>query len=316
MSYKRKLCLLSGLTAALALIYILSLLFDPDRTGARRAAYTWLDPKNLDRVDGIAVSGGAEEEPLELRRGGGPWMVVRGENEYPAREFRVGDFLRVLSSRGEWPVRSLSSSSHRNFGLEEEAARRVQVYGGPGLPLLDILVGHGDSMGREVFVRRTGAAEVRSGEDRLTVYLRDGVNSWYNLRLFPESESGRLDTGNVQRLSLYADGEERTWSRGGAGWIIGGMEVAGPDRNRVETYIRDILTTEAEDFAAPGELPGTEGARLVLELDDGSVRTLLIGPGGESEKRLVSVSGSPYVYVLSGWASERIFREAAWFETR
>jgi hypothetical protein len=315
MSYKRKLYLLSGLTAALALIYILSLVFDPDRIGARRAAHTWLDPKSLDRIDGITISGGAGEEPLELRRRGGSWMVIRGENEYPARELRVDDFLRVLSSRGEWPVRSVSPSSHRNFGLEEETARRVQVRGGLGLPLLDILVGHGDSTGREVFVRKTGAAEVRSGEDRITVYLEDRVNSWYNLRLFPESESGKLDAGNVQRLSLYADGEERTWNRNGAEWIIGGMEVTRPDRNRVEAYIRGILTTEAEDFAAPGDSPG-ESARLVLELDDGSLRTLLIGTADESGKRSASLSGSPYVYMLSGWASDRIFRDAAYFETQ
>ena len=314
MSYKRKLYLLSGLTAALALIYVLSLVFDPDRTG--EGNHSWLDPKSLDQVDGITVSGGAGEGPLELRRRGGPWMVVRGENEYPARELRVDDFLRVLSSRGEWPVRSASSAFHRSFGLEEGTARRVQVFGGPGLPLLDILVGRGDSTGREVFVRRTGSDEVRSGEDRLTVYLGDRVNSWYNLRLFPESESGRLDAGNVQRLSLYMEGEERTWSRDGAGWIIGGMELARPDRNRVETYIRGILTTEAEDFAVPGESPGTEGARLVLELDDGSPRTLLIGAADESGKRLASVSGNAHVYVLSGWASERIFRNAAYFETQ
>jgi hypothetical protein len=315
MSYKRKLYLLSGITGALALVYILSLVFDPDRAGARRAAYTWLDPKSLDRLDGITISGGAGEEPLELRRRGGPWMVVRGENEYPARELRVGDFLRVLSSRGEWPVRSTSPASHRSFGLEEGTARRVQVRGGAGLPLLDILAGHGDRTGREVFVRRTGADEVRSGEDRITVYLEDRVNSWYNLRLFPESESGKLEAGNVQRLSLYAEGEKRTWSRGGAEWIIGGMEVAKPDRNRVEAYVGGILAMEAEDFAAPGDSPG-EGARLVLELDDGSLRTLLIGAGDESGKRLASVSGSPYVYVLSGWASERIFRDAAYFETQ
>jgi hypothetical protein len=316
MSYRRKLYFLSGLTAALALVYILSLVFDSDRMGARRAAHVWLDPKSLDRIDGITVSGGAGEEPLELRRRGGPWTVDRGENGYPARDLRIDDFLRVLSSRGEWPVRSTSPASHRNFGLEEGTARRVQIFGGPGLPLLDILVGHGDRTGREVFVRKTGAAEVRSGEDRLTVYLEDRVRSWYNLRLFPESESGRLDTGNVQRLSLYEGGTERTWSRSGAEWIIGGMEVARPDRNRVETYIRGILTMEAEDFAAPGDSPEIEGARLVLELDDGSVRTLLIGPGGESGKRPVSVPGTPHVYVLSEWASERIFREAAYFETQ
>ncbi|MDR2159820.1 MAG: DUF4340 domain-containing protein [Treponema sp.] len=316
MNYQRKLYLLSGLTAALALTYVLTLVFDPDRMGARRAAHTWLDPERLDRVDGILISGGAGEEPLELRRRGGPWTVVRGENEYPARELRIDDFLRVLSSRGEWPVRSVSPSSHRNFGLEEEGARRVQVLGGPGLPLLDILVGKGDRMGREVFVRRTGAGEVRSGEDRITVYLEDRRNSWYNLRLFPESESGKLDAGNVQRLSLYADGEERTWSRSGAEWIIGGMGVAKPDRNKVEAYVRGILNTEAEDFAAPGDSPGPESARLVLELDDGSLRTLLIGTGDVSGKRLVSVSGSSPVYVLSGWASERIFRDAAYFETQ
>jgi hypothetical protein len=93
------------------------------------------------------------------------------------------------------------------------------------------------------------------------------------------------------------------------------MEVTKPDRNRVEAYMRGILTMEAEDFAAPGDSPG-EGARLVLELDDGSRRTLLIGAGDESGKRLASVSGSPYVYVLSGWASDRIFRDAAYFETQ
>ncbi|MDR1899482.1 MAG: DUF4340 domain-containing protein [Treponema sp.] len=316
MNYRKKLYLLSGLTVFLALVYIASLVFDPDRTGARRSAYTWLDPKSLDRVDGITITGAAGEEPLELRRRGGPWFAIHGGEEYPARELRVDDFLRVLSSRGEWSLRSASSSSHRNFGLEEGTAYRVQVRGGAGLPLLDILVGHGDRTGREVFVRRTGADEVRSGEDRLTVYLADRRNSWYNLRLFPEGEAGKLDVDNVQRLSLYADGEERTWSRRGADWIIGGMEVARPDRNKVDAYIRGILTTEAEDFAAPGDSPDAGSARLVLELDDGSLRTALIGGAGESGKRPVSVSGSPHVYVLSGWASDRIFRDAAYFETQ
>jgi hypothetical protein len=46
-----------------------------------------------------------------------------------------------------------------------------------------------------------------------------------------------------------------------------------------------------------------------LELGDGTTRTLTQGPDF-SEKRTAALSGSPYVWLLSEWTANRIFRTA------
>lgn len=350
MQYKQKLYFLSGIISLLALVYVLTLVFDPERVGTRTAAFTWLDPKFRDSIDAIEIHGPAADTTLVRKNN--VWFVSAEGAEYPARQFRVDDLLGLLTRRGSYPVQAASASAQERLGLTETAASRIIVRGGAGLPLLDLLVGNGNVTGRNIYLRKAGQNEVRSGEDRLSGYTISPRNSWYNLRLFPDSEDGSFDTDTVQRLTVYppaevnADGTPAAdsgaatvggtvtdsgadgrppiiFTRAGEGWSISSMTVSDPDKNKVDTYIRSILNTEGEDFisvtglgTAPGEwIAAFNDGRVILELGNGSVRTIRFGPvQGESNQRYAAVSGSPYVYALASWAVDRIFREVSFFE--
>jgi hypothetical protein len=321
MAYNKRLLVLSAIIAALALAYALSVFFESDRQGSRSDAYTWIDPGLTGRIDRISISGSGETKELVLKNN--QWFVSYNGKDYPARQMRVEVFISLFTRRAPYPVRSSSSASHERLGLTEDAASRIVISGGAGLPLLDLLVGHGDNTGREVYLRRPGQNEVRSGEDTFVSYISSPRASWYNLRLFPESEDGSLDTDGVQRLSVYVSPgggvprpEPQVFTRNGRAWIFGGMNITDADMSKVDSYIRGILTTEGEDFSdsVDPEDPIFNHSRLTLELGDGSVRTIRLSPPDENKRRFALVSGSPYVYALADWAAERLFRDASFFE--
>ena len=319
MVYKKKLTVLSGLVAALAIVYILTFVFDSERRGYRSDMYTWLEPVLKERIDRIAITT-AYESTVLVRRGA-EWFVSRNGKDFPARRLRVNDFIDTLVKRSPYPVRSSSASSHERLSLTEEQAVLITVTAGAGPPLLQLLVGQEDIMGRNIYLRKQGNNEVRSGEDVFSSYTRQNPSSWFNLRLFPESEDGKLDVTDVQRLTLYppVDGENippRIFTRSGRTWIFGGMELIDPDMARVDNYIRDVLNTAGDDFADNVNVsdPLFNNSRIVLELGDGSVRTVRLGPTDEQGGRLASVSGSDWVYLLPSWVSARLFPEPDYFE--
>jgi hypothetical protein len=332
MSYKTKIKILSGLVIFLALVYVFTLLLDSGRFGNRGAAYTWLEPEWLEQIDRLEITGSAGEEPVILLRRNENWSVFLGEGEYPARQTRIEDLLRVLSGRFNYPVRGISPASYERLALTEETASRIVARGGAGAyPLLDLLIGRGDSTGSEVYLRKNNNRnEVRSGEDRLFPYLTGSRTAWYDLRLFPDNSLG---TESVQRFTVAVPpprdppGEDApeggpvplvfTRNRDAGGWTLGSGAV--PDKQRVETYIRAILEAEGENFILLENQADflLDAGRIILELGDGSIRTIRAGYETGGPARLcAAVSGSPYVYALADWTADRIFRDAAYFGTR
>ena len=320
MTYRQKRTALSGIVAALALVYILTFVFDPDRRGSRSDVYAWLDAGQKEKIDGITITSAGET--IVLIRRGDEWSVSRGGKNYPARRLRVDDLIEALARRAPYPVLSSSASSHERLSLTEQQSVRITVTAGVGLPLLQLLIGQEDIMGRNIYLRKQGQNEVRSGEDIFSAYTRSTAVSWFNLRLFPDSETGRLDATSVQRLSAYPPSDEgeaippRIFTRNGRAWIIDGMGLTDPDMGTVDNYVRDIINTTGNDFedTISASDPLFNDCRLVLELGDGSTRTIRIGPAADDGRRLAAVSGSDLVYVLPSWAALRLFPEPDYFE--
>ncbi|MDR1986737.1 MAG: DUF4340 domain-containing protein [Treponema sp.] len=333
MVYKKKALFLSCLVGALALVYAGTWVFEPERVNSRNAAFQWLDPKGLDAIDRIELSSGSGD-PLTLVRKDTRWFVSRDDGDYPAKQGRIEEFLRILSTKGSYPVRGTETASHERLGLTEAAASRILIRGGAAAyPMLDLLVGSRDPTGREVYLRKQDQAEVRSGNDALSGYISSARTSWYDLRLFPETENPGLEVDSVQRLTVYPlaasaeesaeSGEQRapeppfSLSRSEGTWIIEGASVNALDNQRIESYIRSIVDAEGEDF-----MPAPEGiqenefiqGRIVLELGNGLSRTIRIGPALESNQRKAIVSDTPFVYALAEWTINRIFRDASYFE--
>jgi hypothetical protein len=317
MAYKKKLLVLSVITGVLALGYTAALLFNPDRVGARRSLYLWLDPKWLDQVDRLDLRG--DEDITLIRRGDG-WFAVMGDAEVPAKQSRVEDLLRVLSTRGAYPSRGSSPSSHERLGLTEDAAFRVVVRAGAGVPLLDLLIGNRDAAG-QVYLRKNGQDEARSGEDLLGSYIAGSRGSWYNLKLLDGAGAPAL----VQRISVTAPGRASlVFTRSGQGWTM--EDASGeippgtvPDGPLVDSYIRGVLEAEGDDFTAALDARDpvfTEGG-IVMEMGNGSIHAIRLGPvvegPGTQTRRSAVVTGSGHVYALADWTVNRLFREPAYF---
>ena len=308
--YNRKIAVLSGVVGALALLYAGILVFDSEQ--ARGPLFAWLEAKWVDQADRIELSG--SEGKVTLVRKSGLWFVSRDNRDYPAKQSRVGDLLSLLSTKGRYTIRGTEASSHERLGLTEDAASRVVIRSGVApYPLLDLLVGGTDSTGQEVYLRKSGDLDVRSGEDRLSGYVDSRPAGWLNLRLFSEAD---FNAEAIQRLTIEAppNGEEAApsalvLSRHEGGWITGSASAA--DTQQVETYIGAVLALEGEDFL-PDEPVRTEG-RIHLELGNGQAVTLSVGGLLESKRRSAWVEGSPFKYILAEWALSRLFREGSYF---
>lgn len=315
MVYKKKITVLLISIAALVLVYALTVIFEPERAGARSAAFTWLDPRKAGQIETISISSAGNT--TELVRKNNLWFVSFNGREYPARQFRVDDFIGAFTKRAAYPLRSSSAASLDRLGLAEEAASRVTMTGG-GATLLELLLGQGDATGQQVYLRKQGQNETRSGEDIFTAYVTSPRTAWYNLRLFPETEDGKIDASSVQRLTVYAEGstEPSIFTRSGGEWTISGILVVSPDTAAVDAYVRDILNTEGDNFddTINASDPLFDANRIVLELGDGSIKTVRVGPAGESNRRVAVVSALEHVYSLPGWTAQRLFRTPADFE--
>jgi hypothetical protein len=302
-TYKRKVAVLSALVTVLALVYILTLVFD--REYRRSDTFAWLDSQLIFMADRIEISG--PQGNINLNRRNNIWFFDAGYSELPVRQSRVDDLFAMLSARGAYPQRAASPEAIARLGLTEETAHRIRVRGGAGLPLLDLLIGGGDVLGREVYLRMSGRNQVHSGEDTFTLFTDSRPAFWYDLRLF---EPFSIDM--VQEAEITFPGAEAlSLRRSRAGWVIPGNESVSLAATRVEAWLRSVIEAHGEDFVpdAPEHIEG----RIILRLGDGTSRTLEAGPLDEQRNRRLVVSGSPFVYLFSDWAFNRIFRESYHF---
>jgi hypothetical protein len=317
--YNKKIYTLAGIAGFLALVYVLTLFFDPARVNARNASFTWLSAEARDMADRMEISRPGEE-PLFIQRTDNRWFAVLGGGQVPVKQGRVDDLFRVLCTRGAFPRLGSSASSHEELGLSPEKASRLVVRGGAAaLPLLDLLVGDDDSAGREVYLRKNAENEYRSGDRLIKSYVSGAATSWYDLKLFAEN---RADAVQRIRISPVKDGEgdeDFSLSRSENGWTLeAGIPAeppapAGTDERfvtAVDAYVRNLFEIQGDNFLAPENAADIEfnAGRLSIELGDGSVITVLAAEERDG-MRPVTVSGIPYVYLLSQPTLARLLRE-------
>jgi hypothetical protein len=317
MTYKKNLIILLSIISALALLYTGSIIFDATRSGARASSYVWLDPNLSSGVTRIAFSfvldddEDAERETVELIKKAGQWFVACAGTEFPARQLRIEDFISSLSVRGSYPVRSTSASSHERMGFGNDAPR-LTIYSGNTM-VLDILVGGDDIFGKEVYIRKYGQNEVRSGDIKFMSFITDPLPNWYNLRLIPESEDGRIDIDSIQRVSVY-DEETQIFTRRNKNWVISGVEVNNPNQSAINSYIRSILNLEGTEFVQEISLDDFDFRHIVMEFGNGSIKTIRVSEANEFGRCVAHVVGSQFIYSIQEWTAERLFRFAEEFE--
>ena len=303
MRYKTKAAFLSVLVVVLAITYILILVFDRDKR--RSDVFAWLDPGLVFMADRIEISGPAGR--VALNRRNNVWFFDTGNMELPVRQNRVSDLFSLLTRRAIYPVRAASPAAIERLGLTEETAHRIRIRGGVGLPLLDLLIGTEDVLGREVYLRLSGRNQIHSGEGDFTFFTSLSPAAWYDLTLLQP-----FSIEMVQQADIVFPGEDAfSLRRSGAGWIMLGDESLLLDTIRVEAWLRLLIEAQGEDFVQ--ETPESILGSINLRLGDGTTRFLELGRIYPQERWLITVAGSPFVYSLSDWSFNRIFREIAHF---
>ena len=311
MTFRKKAFILSALVIALIIANILTIVIKPGKS----TSFAWLDPSLLGAIDRIEIFG--RENRAALVRKNNKWFVQGETAEYPVKQTRVDDLLSALSRKAVYPKRAASNEARTALALEEGHASRILIKGGQGLPLLDLLVGTADALGREVYLRKAGQTEIYSGEDLFTLYTESQPRSWYNLRLFPSDGSAvALDAVQQAEISFSpGSGEKKSYMlrRQRGLWMNPGNESAVLDSQRAETWLRSVLEAEAEDFT--DHAPENIDNRITLRLGDGSTRIIQAGamPDG---KTAAMVSNSSLVYVIGEYAAKRIFIESEYFEKK
>ena len=301
MTYKKKLFCLLALIFCLISLYGATFFFDPE-VSSRNSNLSWLENRFVDLADRIEIFG-SNGRTLILRINN-VWVISDGNVDYPVKQIRVEELFRDLSRRKNYPLRS-STSEPGIYGLGEGASRII-IRGGAGLPLLDLLIGYSDVSGREIYLRRTGQREIRSGEDIFSIYTESARSFWYDLRLFPD-----LSVVMVQRVHVFppimTEESPFTLSRRNNNWI---NENSGALVPRAESWLRTILDTQGESFADPvywnPAYWEAEGS-IILELEDGSARIFRIGPPDSYGSRFAVVSDSDFTYSLTEWTVRRVW---------
>jgi hypothetical protein len=328
MKYKTKLIFLISLISICVFILVASFIFNPQNTNARKSLYTWLEKTWTLQVDRIVLKGsGFASEPIMLIRKLDRWFVRANEIDYPAKQELTADLLNLLSTRTAYPVRATSQSSHERLGVTEQLASRIIVYGGASqIPLLDLFVGSGNLAGSEIYLRKNGSNEVRSGADQFTHFSDAKQNAWFDLKLF--SDEKMLTTNMIQQVCVFKNDSSQHSSyvlsryvdEGRTSWKIDSLQTANIDNTKVESFLRTLLTSEAADFAAYlsdddftfGNIEFNFG-EIELLLDDLSRINISIAPALANNQYPAIMSGNPFVFLIPEWTVERMFREAEYF---
>ena len=327
MVYKKKLIILGSSAVFLALVYVLSLVLDPERINARNERFTWLPADFRTGADRIEIIRGGGRFELVLKNGA--WVALvdstvdstgdsaAAPTEVPAKQGRIDDLFRILSSRGAFPRRGSNAASHSELGLD--GSTRLIIRGGAGLPLLDLLVGKEDPSGRAVFLRKNGENEFRSGDRLIGTYVHGEKSSWFDLKLFEELSAAQVQRIQVRFSGYTGTGEEDppveftdyTIARSGENWIMDGTTL---DKEKTEAWIRNVLEAQGEDaLPLTDEAFFAEIAGIRIELGDGSSLELRIGTAGEDGKSAALVSGKSYRIVLPQWTVLRLLRDRLYF---
>jgi len=324
MSYKSHRARLSVLVGLLALVYGATFLFDPDRRAAGAAGYAWLDVESAERAIRIELTAPLADGPrtVTLVRKNNVWLLVRDAVEYPARQERVRDLLALLSAKAAYPVRANSAQAHKKLGLDEKTAPRISLYGAAGTaPLLALLIGDRDPTGQEVYLRRAGDDQVRSGPDLISAYVGDAAKSWAELRLFPPGRQPGLSVDKIQRVLVQHEGASFILARdAGRRWIIEGAAERKVDVLKAESYLKALVEAEAEDLVSAGAATAElRGSLITMELGDTQTLSIAIAPAAEKDgipvtgNRNATLSDSRYVYALAEWTVERMLKERDYF---
>jgi hypothetical protein len=322
MTFRARVTVYGSIAGALAVLYVLGLVFAPGRATRPAPLLPGLRPA---AVSAVEISG-AELVVLQ-KNAADVWVVIQGGGEFPARSERVESFLVELEQSRS--VRRVTSDEelYDRFGLAQGAGTQLTltlVGSGEAPQSVSLVVGNASAEPDLTYVRVAGEPEVWTTDGRFAFYLRQPVAYWSYLRLFPEDvlaqgivaiEARALEGDETPfdySLTRIVDGTDERWVRGEIP-----IETATPGRSvdeaTVSSLVRSLADLVARQFAGSDADAALPVGRISFTMDDGREFAVELRRAGETYFALPSgplLPGAPFggiVYELESSAVDRLF---------
>jgi Domain of unknown function (DUF4340) len=187
--FRRRLAWVCAALAVLLALFVLGIVFSPDRVQARAAGQPLLPgvlPQNIVGID-ISVGG---KLVMSLRRTASGWELPSGPRLYPASADRITTFLRVVSGLTRTSLVSRDATHLAELGLAPDSARLVVLHQAAGKPDLAFDVGARGPGGDADYVRVRGEQSVYLARGQVSFFLSQEPSSWYELHVLPDDVQG------------------------------------------------------------------------------------------------------------------------------
>ncbi len=313
LSFRRKVLILGAIIAVLAAAYVLGLVFSPARMGRREAETPLLPDLNRNQRDLVAaVELSGEEGSLKLVKNEESWVLPGGAREYPASRSRIDAFFNFLAETKSTRVVTDNPQAWPDFGVGDEARRRIRLFDGAGNILTDIIVGKAAAGGGADYVRLGDGNDVVLSNRSFDYYLNVEDKFWSYLRIFPEDLEGQslmrisVDSPGPLHYTLVLDAEQRNL------WRVAGQPQLPLDNAEVDLLANNLADLEGTEFAAAvdrAEAGLTDpAARILLSTQDDKDFRLLIGGAAGEDQLYVALEDGPYIYKVSEWRLKGILK--------
>jgi hypothetical protein len=321
MRYEKKVVVLSSALVALLAIWVLGIVFSPERVAARSESAHLIAGKSSE-VASIGISSPATPE-IELAKSGAAWELADGSLRFPVRADRVSSFLSDLAAVSRLRLVARSKDSWAGFKLDDAQAKRAVLKDSSGKVLADIFVGGYGPTGSETYLRRSGTDASYLVEAGIASYLGYGRSGWLDLALLAGVKESDVQSVSIKSSIDFPEGGKAVGGKGvpatkldyvlkreAQGWKSGAARI---DAEAVAALLRSIVGLAAEDYVAapPAEAFAKIGAALKLELGTGKSIALEVGGEAGKDRYYARLGDGGRVAVVSAYSLRACLKSLA-----
>lgn len=168
------------------------------------------------------------------------WLVNGNRAAYS----NVSDLFTDLEGSPEGELVAQSEATHARLEIDEDAARRLQVYAG-GNRTVDLLIGKQGRTYRDIYVRAPDEAEVYTLAANLPTHMNRTMDQWRDRSL------AAVTPDSVAAVELQRGRVTRRLTRDSTRWAIEGVGAA--DSTAMITLLRQFQALGAISFPTEGD---------------------------------------------------------------
>jgi len=322
--FQRRLIILGSVAGALAIAFVLGLVFSPLNVQKRLAEAPLLPGFKGDTVARISIAG--PQGPIELEKRDKSWSVLIGGEPYPASSERLTSFFDHLVSIKKNRVVSANPQTWKSFEVDQEAKQRLKLLDPAGKALVDLIVGKTQEGERGSYVRMEGANEVILINRSLSFYLDSAPSFWSHLKFFPAELRGE----DVMRISVrsdlaFSDNTSRrlNWTvvqsqETGRNWKVvapAGQQTLALDNKEVDKVANALAGFEGSEFVTSGSAADSGLSAPSAEVLFSTVKNqdyrILVGKRSGENQYYAKLDGGAYLYLSPEWRLKQILKPLA-----